>query len=177
VNFSVALSCAAALVAGRLTHEELTPDWLAANDDDLRDLATRVFVDHDWELTAKTINAAGGSASDIPLRRLPTIRRRLQDTGMDEVGLGFADLRDAARYLRKRGDTPQNGGQPRMTFPAHVTIRLRSGGVLETDGRERGASGTPLEEQQQVVAAKFELARQAAEMPKAWRRRATPAAS
>src|SRR4051794_1646188 len=41
VNFSVALSCAAALTARRLTHEELMPDWLAANEDSLRDLATR----------------------------------------------------------------------------------------------------------------------------------------
>src|SRR3954449_8092582 len=37
VNFSVALSCAAALLAGRLTHEELAPEWLAERDDDLRD--------------------------------------------------------------------------------------------------------------------------------------------
>src|SRR3954454_20841787 len=177
VNFSVALSCAAALLGGRLTHEELAPAWLAEREDDLRDLATRVFLEHDWQLTAKTINAAGGSASDLPLRRLPSIRRRMQDTGMDEIGLGFSDLREAARYLRKRGDTPTGGGQPRMTFPAHVSIRLRSGGVLETDGRERGGSGGALDEQQQVVAAKFELVREAAEMPKAWRRRPIPAAS
>src|SRR3954463_10210125 len=55
VNFSVALSCAAALTAGRLTHEELTPGWLAEHDDELRDLATRVHLEHDWEQTAKTI--------------------------------------------------------------------------------------------------------------------------
>ena len=64
-----------------------------------------------------------------------------------------------------------------MTFPANITIHLRSGGVLETEGRERGASGAPLEEQQQVVSQKFELVRDAAEMPKAWRRRPTAAAS
>jgi hypothetical protein len=61
-----------------------------------------------------------------------------------------------------------------MTFPAHVSIRLRSGGVLETDGRERGGSGAPLEEQQQVVAQKFDLVRDAAELPRAWRRRPAP---
>src|SRR3954447_11729727 len=70
VNFSVALSCAVALSAGRLTHDELAPDWLAERDDELRDLATRVFLEHDWDLTLKTISAAGGSASDVPLRRL-----------------------------------------------------------------------------------------------------------
>jgi hypothetical protein len=65
----------------------------------------------------------------------------------------------------------------RMTFPAHVTIQLRSGGILETDGRERGGSGMPLEEQEQVVSEKFAIVRDAAEMPKAWRRRPTAAAS
>jgi hypothetical protein len=174
VNFSVALSCAAALLGGRLTHEELAPDWLAERDDDLRELATRVFLEHDWSLTAKTISAAGGSAADLPLRRLPAIRRRMQATGMDEVGLGLSDLRAAARHLVRRGDDANNGHLPRMTFPAHVSIRLRSGGVLESEGRERGASGAPLEEQQQVVAQKFDLVRDAAELPKAWRRRPAP---
>jgi hypothetical protein len=185
----VALSCAAALLGRRLTHEELAPDWLAAREDDLRDLATRIFLEHDWQLTGQTISAAAGSSSDLPLRRLPAIRRRLQDTGMDEVGLGLADLREAARNLgaggvrgiARRGSS--NGASAldaaaiRMTFPAHATIQLRSGGVVETDGRERGGSGAPLEEQQQVVSEKFDLVRAAAEMPKAWRRRPQPAAA
>src|SRR3954454_12713750 len=70
VNFSVALSCAVALLARRLTHEELSPTWLAEREDDLRDLATRVHIEHDWEMTAKTIAGAGGSPADLPLRRL-----------------------------------------------------------------------------------------------------------
>jgi len=177
VNFSVALSTAVALTGRRLTHEELDADWLAQRDDELRDLATRVFLTHEWDQTAKTLRGVGASASDIPLRRLPSIRRRLQETGMDEVGLGLSDLREAARHLRRRGDTPPHGGQIRMTFPCHVAIRLRSGGVLETDGRELGACGAPLSEQQQVVSDKFEAVREAAEMPPAWRRRPTPAAS
>src|SRR3954466_422342 len=47
VNFSVALSCAVALDAARLTHEELAADHLAEREDELRDLATRVFLEHD----------------------------------------------------------------------------------------------------------------------------------
>jgi 2-methylcitrate dehydratase PrpD len=177
VNFSVALSCAVALLAERLTHEELDPDWLAEREDELRDIATRVFLEHDWDLTAQTIEGVGGSVSEIPLRRLPSIRRRLQQTGMDEVGFGLGELRDAARRL---GPALRRGGQApspiRITFPCHVTIRLRGGGVLATDGRERGGSGAPLEEQEQVVSEKFGIAREAAEMPAAWRRRPTPAA-
>jgi hypothetical protein len=64
-----------------------------------------------------------------------------------------------------------------MTFPCHVAVRLRSGGLLETEGRERGGSCAPLEEQRQVVDEKFDVVREAAEIPKAWRRRPAPAAS
>src|SRR3954471_3445678 len=129
VNFSVALSCAAALHAGRLTHEELAPEWLAEREDDLRDLATRVFLTHDWDLTMETMRAAGGSTSDVPLRRLPELRRRMRATGIDD-GFTAADLREALprlRALRSNG----HEGPPKMTFPCHVSIRLRSGGMLE----------------------------------------------
>jgi 2-methylcitrate dehydratase PrpD len=182
VNFSVALSTAVALTAGRLTHEELDGDWLAARDDELRDLATRVFLTHDWDLTMKTLQGVGATPSDVPLRRLPAIRRRLQETGMDEVGIGLADLRQAVRRIPSlrgdtRGDTPPEGGQLRRTVPCHVTVQLRSGGILETDGRERGASGAPLAEQQQIVSQKFDAVQDSAEMPRAWRRRPIPAAS
>jgi 2-methylcitrate dehydratase PrpD len=175
VNFSVALSCAVALTAGRLTHEELAPDWLAEHDDDLRDLATRVFLEHDWALTAKTLQGVGASTSELPVRKLPAIRRRLRETGMDEVGLGLSDLREAARHLGRRGAPTSGLDEPvRMTFPCHVSIRLRSGGVLETDGLERGGSGAPLAEQQQVVDEKFDAVRDAAPIPRAWRRRPQP---
>lgn len=180
VNFSVALSCAVALTAGRLTHEELAPEWLAARDDELRELATRVFLQHDWDLTAKTLAGVGASASEIPLRRLPSLRARLRDTGMDEIGIGLGDLREAARRLGLRGlahGASADGALPRMTFPCHVTVRLRSGGVLESDGRERGSSGAPIDEQQQVVDEKFDAVRDVAGIPKAWRRRPQPAAS
>lgn len=188
VNFSVALSCAVALLAGRLTHEELAPAWLAERDDQIRDLATRVFLEHDWDLTMKTLAGVGGSPSDIPLRKLPELRRRMRATGIDGIGLSLGDLRKATSHIRGRDLLPFTGvtgtlakgagpSPVRMTFPCHVSIRLRSGGVLEADGRERGGSGAPLEEQEQVVGEKFALVRDAAGIPKAWRRRPTPAAS
>jgi 2-methylcitrate dehydratase PrpD len=177
VNFSVALSCAAALIGRRLTHEELAPDWLAEHDDDLRELASRVFLEHDWDMTEKTLDGIGASASELPLRRLPSIRRRLHETGMDEVGLGLHDLREAIRHIHWRAETPPGGGQPRLTFPCHVVIHLHSGNLLESGGHERGGCGRPVDEQQQVVSDKFALVRDAAEMPKAWRRRPSRAAS
>jgi hypothetical protein len=59
----------------------------------------------------------------------------------------------------------------KLTFPAHVTIRLRSGGVLEADGREIGASGAPIGEQQGVVDAKWAATIGVASLPAVWRRR------
>lgn len=188
VNFSVALSTAVALTAGRLTHEELDDGWLADREDGLRDLATRVFVEHDWDLTMQTLRGAGTPVNDISLRRLTGLRRRLQETGMDEVGIGLGDLRE----IVKRADTRAMRGLIRrsssdhrlttdglkMTFPCHVSIRLRSGGIVETAGRELGSCGAPLAEQQHVVSQKFDAVRESCEMPGAWRRRRTsPAAS
>lgn len=185
VNFSVALSVAVALTAGRLTHEELDDDWLRGHEDELRDVATRVFLTHDWDLTMQTIRAAWSpdALRDIPLKRLTGLRRRMQETGMDEVGIGLGDLREVLKRADSGAITgllrrSSNGHQasatalPRMRFPCHVTLHRRSGGVIETDGRERGASGAPLAEQQDVVHAKFDAVRDAADVPRAWRRRA-----
>jgi hypothetical protein len=41
-----------------------------------------------------------------------------------------------------------------MTFPARVRVRTRKGRTHETEGREPGSAGRPLEEQRRVVAEK-----------------------
>ena len=46
----------------------------------------------------------------------------------------------------------------RMTFPCTLRIRLRSGGELEVEGSEPGASAHPIEEQRAVVARRAALA-------------------
>jgi hypothetical protein len=111
----------------------------------------------------------------------------MHDTGMDEVGIGMSDLRHVVRRLdtgalrglirgsKDDGPEARDWSQVRMTFPCEVTVHLRSGGVLETAGREHGACGAPLAEQQMVVQEKFEAVRDAADMPTAWRRRPEPA--
>jgi len=57
VNFSTALSIAVALIAGRLTEHELTRAWLSEHEAEVRGLAARVHLHHDWMLTARTIAA------------------------------------------------------------------------------------------------------------------------
>src|SRR5204863_2915302 len=51
VTFSTARSVAVAALAGRLTHRELAPAWLAEHADEVERLARNVRVRHDWELT------------------------------------------------------------------------------------------------------------------------------
>ena len=65
VTFSVARSVAVALVAGRLTHKELDPDWLAAHAGAIEALAARVRVVHDWELTLRTLEGPNSARSQV----------------------------------------------------------------------------------------------------------------
>ena len=177
VNFSVALSAAVALTAGRLTHAELAKDWLAEHESELRQLAGRVRLHHDWGLTLATIRGSAdalplaAATKDVPAGRWLSLPRRMKETGMDELSLGFSDLRELAARPEVRsavlagmrrsghdGGTTGLGaldtGKLRMTFPARVRIGTRDGRSLEAEGREPGACGRPLAEQKAVVYAK-----------------------
>jgi hypothetical protein len=179
VNFSTALSVAVALIAGRLTEEELTPEWLAAHSQEVRDLAGRVRLRHDWELTAQTIGGtvnAGLGLRDVSPAAWLRVRRRMRELHMDDLPVGLSDLRELlgdgrARSAMKaalspgRDRTEPSGlaaldtARVRMTFPCRLHLHLRSGRTLEIEGDERGSCGRSLSEQREVVAAKRALAR------------------
>jgi 2-methylcitrate dehydratase PrpD len=177
VNFSVALSAAVALSAGRLTHEELSAAWLRDHEPALRELAARVHLRHDWDLTLETIKGSAdalplpAATGDVSLKRWLSLPRRMRETGMDELSLGFSDLRELAtrpevrRAIGAAIRGGRDGGGPgglaaldtsklRMTFPARVRVRTREGRTHEAEGREPGSAGRPLEEQRRVVAEK-----------------------
>jgi hypothetical protein len=183
VNFSTALSIGTALVAGRLTHEELDPAWLRAHEDEIRALAARTTLRHDWELTVRTVRApidAGLGLGDVPLSAWPRVRRRMKDLHMDDLQPRLRDLRQLVPRLirgwrgvlgsrenveREPGAATGPAGDavglarldtaaPLMTFPCNVTIRLRSGRLIELEGKETGGGGHPLDEQRAVVAEK-----------------------
>jgi 2-methylcitrate dehydratase PrpD len=175
VNFSAALSVAIALLVGRLTHEELRPSWLAAHEGELRALAARVRVRHDWELTAATLRGAinaGASAADVSLADWLRVARRAREAHMDEAAIGVKELLDLARDPGGRREIAailgrSRGGDGsleeldteslRLTFPCRLRARLRSGRVLELEGREPGSCGRPLDEQREVVREKSRL--------------------
>jgi len=184
VNFSATLTVAIALIAGRLTPAELEPGWLAANEAEIRALATRITLRHDPGITALTLRGTleAGASPDLGLRDLLRIRRRLGDANMDEANPGPAVLRalaadgDLRRYLgrslRERlaersaagdgGIETLDTAALRMTFPSRVRIRLRGGSIREVGGSEPGSCGRPLDEQRAVVEERLAVAGAAA---------------
>lgn len=180
VNFSVALSTAVALTAGRLTHHELSYAWLRENETALRGLAGRVRLHHDWGLTLATIKGSAdalplaAATKDVPAGRWLSLPRRMREAGMDELSLGFSDLRELAARpevrkavlagVRRRGSGSAVTGlaaldtaKLRMTFPSRVRVKMRDGRMLEAEGREPGSAGRPLVEQEGVIRAKESL--------------------
>lgn len=184
VNFSATLSTAVALLAGRLTPAELTPDWLGANEQAVRDLASRITLRHDPSLTAGMLlgTLQAGASPDLGLGDLLRIRRRLGDLNMDEANPAPAlvqalrrdrDLRRALGgslldRLRRRSTSAIGDldvARLRMTFPSRLRIRLRGGSQRVVEGTEPGSCGRPLDEQRAVVAEKLALAGLAAPAP------------
>lgn len=98
------------------------------------------------------------------------VSRALRELHMTDLSLGMRDLGVLAReprllgQLRRAALSPGEGGTStldtrslRMTFPCRLTLRLRSGRVIELDGSEPGACGHPLAEQREVVERKMAL--------------------
>jgi 2-methylcitrate dehydratase PrpD len=171
VNFSAARSVAIALIAGTLTHEQLDPAWLYEQRAEIEELAGRVRVRHDWELSLETLRGpveAGASTADVGPAGWLRVARRLRELRMPAVLgptelrrlLSRADLRgELWRLVRTRGaglDRLDTDAM-RMSFPCRLRIRLRSGGTLELEGGQPGSCGRPLEEQRRVVEDKCRL--------------------
>jgi 2-methylcitrate dehydratase PrpD len=171
VNFSTARSVAIALIAGTLTHEQLDPAWLAGRRGEIEELAGRVRVRHDWELSLETLRGpveAGASTADVGPTGWLRVARRLRELRMPAV-LGPAELRRLLSRAELRGELwrlarTRGGGLDgldtdamRMSFPCRLRIRLRSGRTLDLEGAQPGSCGRPLEEQRRVVEEKCRL--------------------
>jgi hypothetical protein len=172
INFSAARTVAVCLLAGRLTHEELDPDWLAENSAAVEDLAARVRVRHDPGLTVETMRGtidAGASTADVTVAGWLKILGGARRAGVTDGGLDAAELvgllrsrelRSVLRMARRsggRGLASVDTAALRMSFPCRLQIRLRSGEQRTVEGRQRGSSGRPLDEQREVVEEKCRL--------------------
>jgi hypothetical protein len=166
VNFSVARSIAIAAIAGRLTQVELTPEWLTFNAPAVEELASRIRVVHDWDMTLETLRGfdeGGATIGDVPFHGWRRVVRRVRELHMNEISLTRRDLRQLAErpaVRRQLWRLARRGGaglgdvdtdSMRMRFPCRLHVRLRSGRVLELEREERGGCGRPLAEQRTVV--------------------------
>jgi len=162
INFSVPWNVAVVLLAGELTPRQVEADWLSAHASELREIAGRVRLHHDWSLTRSATEAFG---SLIPFGRV-----------VGEAGVG--GLRTRAKHMRSnRDDTSSARGELRglhqmvwpppdlktlrsarpywepsavdnfqMTFPARVHVVMKDGTTLEAlCSNPRGGAGNTIE--------------------------------
>jgi 2-methylcitrate dehydratase PrpD len=172
INFSIAWNVAIAVLAGEVSPRQLRTDWLSANRDALADLAGRVELRHDWELTRASAEQFAGLLPPRALGRdagLRTLRRGLTRVRSDHPSIvgGLSDLRGVGAMLRggRKGWGAAGGSRFwskgaldrfAMTFPARVTVSLRDGRQLT--GRAdvpRGGAGHVTEGPAAVSAAKL----------------------
>jgi hypothetical protein len=155
---------AVTLVAGELTPAEVSDDWLNAHADELRSVAQRVELRHDWSLTRLTTEAFAGLipfgrvAGEGGLRRMgSSMRRRRGSPELRGLHRMFWPLPDLTTMRSRRPFwEPSSVDAFAMTFPARVR-------VVGTDGVERvaecaqprGGAGNTLEGPEPVSRAKL----------------------
>ena len=171
INFSIPFNVALVLRHGRLDPRVLQTESLAREESELRDIASRVVVHHDWGMTATLAAAVEGSLHlrhalrSLDLRGILRARRELLG------GIGRTDAPNARRVLAQLGavagpafraargavagrrgeragrSAPYDLGRADLesfTFPfgARVVVRTRGGRVFEaTVVRPRGTPG------------------------------------
>jgi 2-methylcitrate dehydratase PrpD len=123
INFSIPYSVAVGLAGGRLGSRELSRAFLDAHDAEIRSLAGRVGLSHDWEMSLMVLAAFGGGADLKTLSPAAAARALLGYVGMmggeKEHRIALAPLVGAWRKRR-----PPPGP---IAFPAKVTITTKDG--------------------------------------------------
>ncbi|MBW2254324.1 MAG: MmgE/PrpD family protein [Deltaproteobacteria bacterium] len=147
VNFSIPYNVAIALLAGRHTAAELSPEFLAEHEEPIRALAERTTLRHDWRMTFEVVAAfdtvlgKSSVAAVLGPRDLVTLARGYRNQlGGDRRSLDLSSLfthlpellERGRRALGRRGrGTPDLGEVDfsafRMAFPARVTVHTTDG--------------------------------------------------
>ncbi|HZD66276.1 MAG TPA: MmgE/PrpD family protein [Acidimicrobiales bacterium] len=171
VNFSVAWNVAIALLAGAVSPSQLRGDWLGANRGRLTDLARRVHLRHDWDLTCQAAEAFAGLLPPRVVRREAGLAKL--GTGLARLGRehatvgGMSGVRGLGTTLwRRRGTwraigagrywSPAAIDSFRMQFPARVTVVLHGGQRLQASADvPRGGVGHPCQGPAGVAEAKL----------------------
>jgi hypothetical protein len=164
INFSVPWNVAVTLVAGELTPTQVSDEWLAGHADELRSVASRVRLQHDWSLTRLTTERFAGLipfgrvSGEAGLARLATSMRRRR---------GGPELRGAHRMVWPPPDLttmrsrrpfwdPSSVASFAMTFPARVRVVGKDGSERVAEcAQPRGGAGNTVEGPEPVSRAKL----------------------
>lgn len=149
VNFSAKRSLALRLVAGALTPSSLSDASLTEHGDDVAELATRIWLHHDWRLTLKTWNAL---KEGIGIDRLvagigpvPLLTAAGRAAGSLEAGRSLAELPMALageRFQELDGEEPSelfNRGLEKLSDLAARGLSRLLGPAFEPQARRRPA--------------------------------------
>lgn len=140
INFDLAWTAAVMLHAGRLTSEEMNPEWLAKHSAAIRRWRGRIHVHHDPVLTAKVIASARAvpagrrALKEIRTRDLPVLVRRYraeyQAPPPRPKDLLFLLAGLVKRRLRPSTEpTPQHAQRTPLNFPNRVVVHFKDGSV------------------------------------------------
>ena len=168
-----AWNVAATLLGGELTPRQTEAGWLAEHERELRAIAAKVEVRHDWGLTRLATDSFAGLvppgrvARDAGLGRLRRSFGRLRSRGGDGRGAGAGELRGIGQLfwplpdLRTLGRSrpfwdPDATDAFAMTFPARVRVQRADGREdVATVATPRGAAGHPSVGRSEVGRAKL----------------------
>jgi len=147
INFSVARSLALHLIAGSVRPGSLTTESLDAHGHDVAELATRIWLHHDWRLTLKTWNAL---KAGIGIDRLvagigpvPLLAAAGRAAGSLEAARSLAELPMALtgeRFQELDGEEPGellNRGLERLSSYAARGLQKLLGPTFESRARPR----------------------------------------
>lgn len=181
INFSIPYSLATALIAGRLTSEEFTEEFLKSQGRGITELACKVTVRHSWEMTAAMLEGFDELLNpmallrEIGLKGMLKAARRMSDNFIEsqQLKLGYPNWsflgragpalagRLARNFRNRPWGTPYTLGDKELTdlsmrFPAEVEIQLADGSrLVERCDEARGTCGCDFTETRTLVEKKY----------------------
>jgi len=181
VNFSARLSLAVTIITGGLGADDLTEAWLGAHMDEVRSLASKIEVVHDWDLTLDLLDAIdealdlGALFAAVPLRKI--LAAMWKARGLHRVKVGelvgavrrsrpglsgrlwrglMSRIADRRRTHESYAFEKVDMGRLRLPFAAEVAMRCNDGREYGAVKRyPPGAPGRPVEETHELVREKF----------------------
>lgn len=154
INFRIPFTAALSIIAGRLTSAQFAPAFLASNKDKILQLASKVSLSHDWDMTLEILRGLARGLEPFSILNhlsLKEIRKAIKEARQKkshEISLGasdifallrvikFEDLKNLRNKMTLTGTMAQvDFNKLQMPFAANVTLKTTDGKSYES-GRE-----------------------------------------